>query len=334
MNTVKSTIPLCLPDGNLNPEAIRWDSYPFVHAELHKHWGRKKQWMYWAILCPKGVFSTVIANVDYIKLGSIFFTKFDESPHIEKAKVQLSKKDLYVPPSPYENAYFKNPAMNLEYIVYKDKTILKAKTIIENSPFTAEIEIYRDKDFPTLNVVIPWSEKRFQFTSKQLPFPAKGRIQYKNETFEFDEKETFACLDYGSGKWKYKTDWNWAAAYGNDTNGKKVAINLGGLWTDGTGQNENGLWIENKFCKIHEEVKFSWDYKNPLNDWSIKTKTSDNIDLLLKPFYARYDSTNLIVLKSKTVQCFGDFSGTIKSESEVIEINSLLGWAEEHHARW
>jgi hypothetical protein len=79
----------------------------------------------------------------------------------------------------------------------------------------------------------------------------------------------------------------------------------------------------------------SWDHKkNPLNNWNIKTKTSDNIDLTLKPFYTRSDSTNLLALKSQTVQCFGDFTGIVKSENEVIEINSLLGWAEEHHARW
>ncbi len=327
-------IPLCMKNGELNPQAIRWDTYPFVHAELYKHWGRKKQWMYWAVVCPKGVFATVIANADYMKIGSVYFALFNQSQVIEKTQIQLTKKNIYIPPSPYENAYFKNPSMHLEYKVVNDKTSLNAQTTIQNKNFSANIELHRDPSFPTLNVVIPWSSKRFQFTSKQIPFPAKGTVQFGDETFAFDEKDTFACLDYGSGKWKYKTAWNWSAGYGNDINGRKIAINLGALWTDGTGQNENGLWIDNHFYKIHEELKFLWDNKSPLDTWKIKTKNSNSIDLTFKPFHIRPDSTNLIILKSEVVQCFGNFHGTIKVNEEYIQIKSLLGWAEEHHARW
>lgn len=327
-------IPLCFENGKVNPQSIRWDSYPFVHAELYKHWGRKKQWMYWAVMCPGGVFATVIADVDYMKIGSVYFTQFNQSPAVEKTKIQFTKRNIHVPPSPYENAYFKNPSMNLEYETLAEKTLLKAKTEIKGKPFLAEIEMNRDISFPTLNVVIPWSDIRFQFTSKQLPFPAKGKVSFGDELFEFNEQETFACLDYGSGKWKYKTDWNWSAGYGQDIQGRKIAINLGGLWTDGTGQNENGIWIGNHFYKIHEEVKFTWNYNNPLDTWNINTKASNNISLTFKPFHIRPDSTNLIILKSKVVQCFGYFYGTVKIENQIVQLNSLLGWAEEHHALW
>ncbi len=327
-------IPLCLKNGKLNTESIHWDSHPFVHAELYKHWGRKKQWMYWAVLSPKGVFATVIANVDYMKIGSIYFAKFNPSHSIEKTKIKLTRKNLLIPHFPYENAYYKHPALNLEYQIQNNKTLLNAQTTINGKPFYAQIEIHRDISFPTLNVVIPWSSTRFQYTSKQLPFPSKGKILYGDETFEFNEKDTFACLDYGSGKWKYKTDWNWCAGYGNDIHSRKIAINLGGLWTDETGQNENGLWIENQFYKIHEEVKFYWEKSNPLNTWNIKTKNSNNLDLTFKPFHIRPDSTNLLILKSNVVQCFGYFYGKIKIEDKDIQLNSLLGWAEEHHALW
>ncbi|MGC8846931.1 MAG: DUF2804 family protein, partial [Candidatus Hydrogenedens sp.] len=85
-------IPLCLSNGKLNPESIRWDSYPFVHAELYKHWGRKKQWMYWAIVSPKGVFATVIANVDYMKIGSVYFAKFNDA--FLHSSFKFSKKSV------------------------------------------------------------------------------------------------------------------------------------------------------------------------------------------------------------------------------------------------
>ncbi|MCA1900658.1 MAG: DUF2804 domain-containing protein [Candidatus Hydrogenedens sp.] len=332
--TSHSKIPLCLPNGCLNKEAIRWDSYPFVDAKLYKDWGRKKQWMYWAVVSPDGVFATVIADADYMKIGSVYLAMFNKNNPIEKASIQFTKQQIHIPPNPYEEAYFKHKNMWLEYRIEQGSTNLYARTHIHGQEFIANIEIFRDMDFPTLNVVIPWTERRFQFTSKQLPFPARGKVRYKDMVLEFNEKDTFACLDYGSGKWKYKTDWNWSAGYGIDTQGRKVAINLGAQWTDGTGQNENGLWIDNQFFKIHEEVTFIWDKKEPLHPWHIRSKTSDDIDLTFSPFHIRPDKTNLILLKSEVVQCFGTFCGKIKLGNENIEIISLIGWAEEHHAYW
>ena len=53
------------------------------------------------------------------------------------------------------------------------------------------------------------------------------------------------------------------------------------------------------------------------------------------PFKDRLARTNLGVIFSQVHQMFGRYSGqVITDEGETIQITDLIGFAEEHHARW
>jgi hypothetical protein len=53
------------------------------------------------------------------------------------------------------------------------------------------------------------------------------------------------------------------------------------------------------------------------------------------PFKDRTALTNLGVIYSQVHQMFGRYSGqVITDEGETIYIADLIGFAEEHHARW
>ena len=59
------------------------------------------------------------------------------------------------------------------------------------------------------------------------------------------------------------------------------------------------------------------------------------LDLEFTPFIERVAKTNLLVITSEVHQMFGRYRGTvITDEGEVIKMDGLIGWAEEHHARW
>ena len=77
----------------------------------------------------------------------------------------------------------------------------------------ADILVERPSEHETLNVVIPWSDMQFQFTSKQNTLPASGFVQLGDERYEFTAP-SFGCLDYGRGVWPEHTRWNWGAASG------------------------------------------------------------------------------------------------------------------------
>ncbi len=79
---------------------------------------------------------------------------------------------------------------------------------------------------------------------------------------------SFAVLDHGRGKWPYSMTWNWAAGYGRVA-GRRVGLQLGGKWTDGTGSTENGLFVDGRLHKIHEDLTWTYDRTDFLAPWRI-----------------------------------------------------------------
>ena len=61
----------------------------------------------------------------------------------------------------------------------------------------------------------------------------------------------------------------------------------------------------------------------------------DRVDLVFTPFLERVAKTNLLVIRSEVHQMFGRYTGTvIDDDGNTIPINGIVGWAEEHHAKW
>jgi hypothetical protein len=199
---------------------------------------------------------------------------------------------------------------------------------------TAEVGVTRPAAHETLNVVIPWSRDRFQFTSKQNTLPASGTVRLGDQEYMFEEGKSFAVLDYGRGVWKYDCFWNWGAGSGIQS-GKTVGLNLGGGWTDGTGMTESGICVDGRLTKIGDDLDFTYDARDYMRPWTVHTRASDAVDLTLTPFFERVAKTDLLVMGSEVHQVFGHYSGVVVTGAgESIPIEGLVGWVEQHKARW
>ncbi len=65
------------------------------------------------------------------------------------------------------------------------------------------------------------------------------------------------------------------------------------------------------------------------------TDAEGRLDLIFKPFKDRTAQTNLGIIFSEVHQMFGHYNGTvIADDGEKIQVKDLIGFAEEHHARW
>jgi len=61
----------------------------------------------------------------------------------------------------------------------------------------------------------------------------------------------------------------------------------------------------------------------------------DRLDLTFTPFKERVAKTKLGIIFSEVHQMFGYYNGkVIADDGEVLQIRDLVGFAEEHHARW
>ena len=82
------------------------------------------------------------------------------------------------------------------------------------------------------------------------------------------------------------------------------------------------------------EVDFTYSNQNFMKPWTMKS-ADKRIDLVFTPFFDRNAKTDLAILRSEVHQMFGRYNGTVVTdEGKKLEIKDLVGWAEEHQAKW
>ena len=328
-------VQLCDPAGRLLPASVGWSRRPLHTSNLRGYWSRKKRWNYWCVTSDKYLFSVTLTNVDYLGLAFAYFLEYETRRFIEQTVAVPLGKGCALPETVSGDITFKNKAMNLSFTEDREHTRIRVDSpAFGGATLSAELLVEHPRDHETLNVVIPWSEDRFQFTSKQNCLPTTGKVSIGDQAFVFPPGSAFACLDFGRGVWRYSTFWNWASFSGTQ-DGRSIGLNLGGTWTDGTGLTENAICADGRISKLSEDARFTYDPSNFMAPWSLRTQSSERIDLRFIPFFERVARINLLVLRSEVHQLIGRFSGTvIPDDGAALHIEEMIGWVEQHDARW
>ena len=144
---------------------------------------------------------------------------------------------------------------------------------------------------------------------------------------------SLGSLDWGRGVWEYQSFWNWASASGFLPDGRTIGLNMGKGFGDLSKAGENALVLNNRIHKL-EQIKFDYTSSDYMKPWKF-TDIENRLDLTFTPFKDRLAETNLGIITSKVHQMFGRYNGfVLTDEGERIEIKDLIGFAEEHHAKW
>ncbi len=197
----------------------------------------------------------------------------------------------------------------------------------------AEVTLYELPDQESMNIVIPMGDKRFYYNRKVNCLPADGWLQREGAREELLPDESLGNLDWGRGVWPYKSFWVWASASGFLGDGRTVGLNLGYGFGDTSAATENALILGGRVHKLGE-IKFSYDSGNLARPWHM-VSDDGRLDLQFTPFLERVAKSNLLVINSEVHQMFGRYKGAIVSDDgETIQLNDLIGFAEEHQARW
>ena len=251
---------LCTVSGTLSPDAVGWSRWPLHRCNLSGHRLRKKRWNYWAITSDRYLFSATVANLDYLGVVFVYFLDFETQRFIEKTVTVPLGRGCDLPETPAGDVRFRHDRLKVALLdAPGGGTIIRARAGgFGGEPLHADIAVDRPTGHETLNVVIPWSRDRFQFTSKQNTLPASGAVRIGDTEYVFEEGKSFACLDFGRGVWPLNCFWNWGAASGAQT-GRTIGLNLGGGWTDSTGMTENGICLDGCLTKIGEDLDFDYD---------------------------------------------------------------------------
>ncbi|MEV7173927.1 DUF2804 domain-containing protein [Streptomyces sp. NPDC093224] len=342
---ITGPVGLCLPDGRLDPAAVGWSRRP-LHRSAIPGWGRTKRWEYWCVTTPTYLVALTVSDLDYLSLDSLYVLEFGTGrPRgFERTSILPGRRGARLPdtvaghdgtgPLVVGPERPGRGRVRIEIGAEPGGTRLRARCL---GPGRVPVEVDLFAALPegheTLSVVVPWSDRRFQYTSKHTARPASGTVTVGGEVLPFGEG-AWAVLDHGRGRWPRRVRWNWGAASGR-TDGHTVGIQLGGEWTRGTGSTENALCVDGRLTKIGQELVWRFEPGDPLAPWTVDDGGAGQVDLRFTPFHVRHVRTDAGLLGNRTDQCFGRYSGTVRDDGgRRIAVDGLLGWAEDVRMRW
>jgi hypothetical protein len=331
---ITDPVRICRADGRLNPAAEGWSRHPLHIDNMRGRFPRKKRWEYWCITSDKYCFSVTIAHIDFAGFCAAYFLENETGAFTERTGLKLFPRTPRMPAE--ENAPVSCRRERLRCSIEKNGGAIRIRAESPDfggHPMIADIQISRPPGHETLNVLVPWNRRTFQFTSKQQALPASGKVVIGGREYAFEAGASFGCLDYGRGIWPRRVLWNWAAfsgCAGRDV----IGINLGARWTDGTGMTENGIVVNGRLLKIFDDVRFEYDPGDFMRPWRLRTVTTDEVDLEMIPFYDRSAASNLLLVSEATHQVFGRFRGVIRPGNRELAVDNIIGWAEEVSMRW
>jgi hypothetical protein len=319
-------VDLCDPAGRLNPAAVGWTRRPLHTANL-RGWGRTKRWEYWGVMTPQAFVGVTVSSLDYAGVHGIYVLDRRSGTETVRGTVEPLARSTVLPPrSGVGTARASAGGLAIELASTAAGTHLDARA--EGVHLVADV----GPGAESLGVVVPWSTDRFQYTVKDVGRPVSGTLHLGGEQLAFGPADgSFAVLDHGRGRWPYDITWNWAAGFGV-LGGRRIGLQLGGRWTDGTGQTENALFLDGRLHKVHDDLLWTYDRDDWTAPWRIR---GPGVDVTLAPFHERIERTNLVVVASQIHQCFGRFTGWVHDETRTpVAVDGLVGWAEEAHNRW
>jgi len=313
------------PRGRLNPAAIGYSRVP-LHSTTLSGWGRNKRWEYWGIITPTHVIGLTLSSLDYAGVHQIYV--LDRATGIDRewnALVPFARGVLLPDTPPPFAAKGGNRRMRLHF------SDVRGGTKVSASAPGMVLQLLVPTGGDSLGVVVPWSEKRFQYTVKNVARRVSGSLTLDGQHFDFVEDESWAVLDRGRGRWPYRMTWNWAAGSGV-VDGTPIGLQLGGRWTDGTGMTENALFVDGTLHYIPEDLDWQYDPSDWMAPWRV---TGDRVEATLTPFHVRHARTNALIVASDTHQAFGEWSGWASDgDGQQYRLDGLIGWAEEAINRW
>lgn len=320
---ITEPVDLCGPDGRLNPAAVGWSRRPLHRSNL-SGWGRNKRWEYWGVITPRHVLGLVVSSLDYAGVSGLYLLdRTTGRETVVDVVTPLARGVVLGEHAGAGLASTRSKKLTIEIEQRREATSLG----VTSEEVTVDLQSPLPLSHEALGVVVPWSSRRFQYTLKDVARPVSGRLVVQGEEYEVDPSASWAVLDHGRGRWPYAMTWNWAAG-----SGEGRGVQLGGKWTDGTGMTENALLVEGRIHKIGQDLRWEYDRTDWLRPWRI---VGERVDVRLKPFHERVARTNLGIIFNETHQCFGHFSGWAQTDDgERVDLDGLIGWAEEARNRW
>ncbi|QGG93683.1 DUF2804 domain-containing protein [Actinomarinicola tropica] len=329
---ITAPVDLCTPDGATLATAARgWSRRPLHRANLGPH-PQNKRWDYWCVMSGDLIVSWVYADVEAIGLADVYW--HDIADGATGGGSVLTEPGVVTLPDVVGAAPLVVDREEFAMDVRDDATGTRLRaswTEADGRPGRIDVRMERPDDLESLNVVIPWSDEIFNFTSKQWLRAASGELVVGDRAWTIDG---WSALDVGRGRWPREIRWNWGGG-GGRVDGRLVGLQFGAKWTEGTGFTENGFVLDGRLTKLGDELEWTYDWDRPMEPWRVRDPHG-RLDVTLAPRFDKHSGADAGgQYGSETHQVFGTWSGHVRTEDgEEVRVEGLPGFAEEARQRW
>ena len=157
--------------------------------------------------------------------------------------------------------------------------------------------------------------RSYVWTHKLAPVHVRGTVAAAGKTFELDGDDGF--IDHSAGYHERHTAWRWSAGIGRAVDGRAVAWNLVDGVHDTLENSERTVWIDGSAREVPPQ-----EFADDLSRVG---------DLEFREWSARESNRNLLVMRNRYRQPFGEFSGTLPGGLALAEGYGVM---EEHDVLW
>ena len=336
--------PSALLDAQGRLTQVGWARQPLLDCNLEnarfyalRPWQRMrtKCWDYYGITTPNCYFSATLAHIGYVGMVFAYVIDLTTGEYVEETLMTPLGRGVSLPRNSTEGeSTFDNGKVRLSFWAEPEARRLSVQWPgFGGGDLAIEAALSLPPEHESTTIVIPIGRKRFYYNRKVNCMPAKGWVERDGARTELQPAQSLGNMDWGRGVWEYRSFWVWASASGFLGDGRTVGLNLGFGFGDTSAATENALVLNGRVHKLGQ-VNFSYDANDFMRPWRM-VSDDGRLDLEFRPFVDRAARSNLLLVFSEVHQLFGRYHGTVQADDgESIQTDGLVGFAEEHHARW
>ncbi len=231
-----------------------------------------KRWDDWAVLAGDLVLPSVYADVDHLGLADVWWADIPSGASGGNGVVTVGNEHVDLADRPGTAPLrIDRDGFALEIVDDVGGTRLRASWAEQDErPGRLDVFVAQPPGHESLNVVIPWSDELFNYTSKHQARPAEGELIVGDRAWTIGgaSGDAWGVFDVGRGRWPAEVTWNWGGGAGR-SGAHAVGLQFGAKWTEGSGYTENGLIVDGRPTKLGNELDWQYDWDEPMTPWRI-----------------------------------------------------------------
>ena len=170
------------------------------------------------------------------------------------------------------------------------------------------------------------------YARKTAGLGVSGTLRCDGTTWDLGALGIYGHHDWSAGFMRRETFWNWGCLAGRSADGRIAGLNVS-CGVNETSFTENCFWLDGALHKV-DTVAFEYDRRDLLRPWRLRS-ADGRVELTFAPEGMHVERVNAFVLATNFQQLFGRFSGTLTTAAgERVAIHDVLGFCEEHYAKW